>query len=265
MQDRYTLFIDESGEAGIEKIRSNSSGGASPYMTLGACLIPNHRLEFYRAVVESIRADIGKPTLHCSKLSHYQIVHFARSVIKDKIRLFGVISKKSTLGSYKSNIDGDSSKYYNKCSQYLLERVGWFLESRGIKADNVDIIFEEANIDYEKMKNLLRKCQRSPRWKNTEKLKNISVEKISTKKKNEECLLEIADLAAHSIYKCVDKYDKNFGIPEPRYLRELSNRFFGHPETKIVVGAGLYCVHSIEDIELDEDVKEIVVGLKADQ
>lgn len=264
MQDRYTLFIDESGEAGIERIRSSSSGGASPYMTLGACLIPNDRLDFYRALVGNVRADIGKPTLHCSKLRHYEIVHFARSVVKDKIRMFGVISKKSTLGTYRSDIEGDSSKYYNKCSQYLLERVGWFLESREINAENVDIIFEEANIDYEKMKNLLRACQRNPRWKNTEKIKNISVDKITTKKKTEECLLEIADLVAHSIYKCVDKYEKNFGIPELRYVRELSGRFFGHPETKIVVGAGLYCVHSIENIELDADVKEIVAGLKAD-
>lgn len=44
--------------------------------------------------------------------------------------------------------------YYNKCAQYLLERIGWFLESRKISSSNVQIIFEKANVDYDKMKNL---------------------------------------------------------------------------------------------------------------
>lgn len=160
MHDKYTVFIDESGEAGIEKVRSASSGGASPYMTLGAALIRNRSRKGVENSLEKIRQVLGKPTLHCSQIGHYQILHFARQITLQKMRLFGVISRKDTLGSYRDVIAADSDMYYNKCVQYLLERVGWFMEARGIPPENLDIVFEKANVDYEKMRNLLYACQK---------------------------------------------------------------------------------------------------------
>jgi hypothetical protein len=263
MQDFFTLFIDESGEAGIGKIRSASAGGASPYMTLGASLIRNQDRKRIVDTLAEISAKIGRSSLHCSQLKHYQLLHFVRQITKQHMRLFGVISRKATLGSYKTAIADDSSMFYNKCSQYLLERVGWFMEARNIPAENINIIFEKANVDYEKMRNLLQTCQSNPMHPNTKKLQHIDIGNITAKKKSEEPLLQIADLVAHALYKCVDKQDKNFYIPEPRYLRELAPLFFGHPETQTVVGAGLYCVHSTRDLKLDPDVEEVFNNMVA--
>ena len=181
------------------------------------------------------------------------------------MRLFGVISRKGTLGSYKAAIAADSSMYYNKCAQYLLERVGWFMESRKIPPENLDIIFEKANVDYEKMRNLLWTCQSSPKHPITNKLQYISISNISVRKKSEEALLQVADLVAHALYKCVDKQSNNFGILEPRYLRELAPCFFGHPDTQAVVGAGLYCVHSTRDLKLDSEVEEVLNSMVANK
>lgn len=263
MQNRFTIFIDESGEAGIAKVRSESSGGASPYMTLGASLISNRSRKAIEDTLEKIGTDIGKESLHCSQLKHYQLIHFVRQITKQKMRLFGVISRKETLGAYKVAISDNSGMYYNKCAQYLLERVGWFMESRKIPPENLDIIFEKANIDYEKMRNLLRSCQSNPQHQKTRKLQHIDIRNITEKKKSEEPLLQLADLVAHALYKCVDKQDKNFGIPEPRYLRELAPHFFGHPETRKVVGAGLYCVHRTSDLNLDSEVAEVFKSIVA--
>lgn len=160
-------------------------------------------------------------------------------------------------------ISSDSSKFYNKCAQYLLERVGWFMENRKIPVENLEIIFEKANIDYDRMRNLLRKCQRSPNHRNTEWLRHIDVDKIETRTKSEEPLLQLSDLVAHALYKCIDKQDKNYGITEPRYLRELSPHFFGHPDNQAVMGAGLYCVHSTNDLNLDPEVKDMLVSMIA--
>lgn len=262
MQDRFTILIDESGEAGIRKVRSESSGGASPYMTLGASLISNRSRKAIEDTLVRVSAEIKKP-LHCSQLKHYEILHFVRQVSRQKMRLFGVISRKATLGSYKSQIADDSSMYYNKCAQYLLERVGWFMESRKIAPENLDIIFEKANVDYDKMRNLLWTCQSTPKHPNTKKLQHIDICNIAVKKKTEEPLLQVADLVAHALYKCVDKQGKNFGIAEPRYLRELAPHFFGDPDTQAVVNAGLYCVHSIRDLKLDSDVEEVLKGMVA--
>ncbi|WP_188134286.1 DUF3800 domain-containing protein [Rhizobium sp. RU35A] len=263
MSERYTVFIDESGEAGIGKIRSETSRGASPYMTLGAVLIRNQSWVKITDALGRISADVNKSPLHCSQLNHYQILHFIRQIRKHQMRLFGVISQKSTLKEYKEVISEDSEKYYNKCVQYLLERVGWFMEARQIPRENLDIVFEKANVDYDSMCNLLRACQKTPKREFTKKLKNIDTYKISAKLKNEEPMLQVADLVAHALYKCVDKPEKNFGIPEPRYLRELSPLFFGNPDTQAVVGAGLYCVHNISQLNLDPDVAEVFMNMTA--
>ncbi len=153
--------------------------------------------------------------------------------------------------------------YYNKCAQYLLERIGWFMQARDIPAENLEIIFEKANTDYDKMRNLLRSCQASPKHRSTQWLRNIDIDNIVVKKKSEEPLLQVADLVAHALYKCVDKQDKNHGIPEPRYLRELSPHFFGHPDTHAVVGSGIYCVHTPAALKLDADVQILLEAMLA--
>lgn len=232
-------------------------------MTLGASLINNRSRKAIENTLEKIRDDINKKSLHCSHLKHYQLLHFIRVITQRKMRLFGVISRKDTLGGYKNTITDDSDKYYNKCVQYLLERVGWFMEARDIPPENLDIVFEEANVDYDKMRNLLWACQTNPQHRATKRLENIVISRIKVKKKNEEPLLQIADLVAHALYKAVDKHGQNYGIPEPRYVREMAPHFFGHPKTQAVVGAGLYCVHSTKDLKLDEDVEAILNAMKA--
>ena len=137
------------------------------------------------------------------------------------------------------------------------------MEARNISCDNVVIVFEKANIDYDKMKNLILTCQRNPIHQKTKYLMKINVNQIYVKKKREEPLLQIADLVAHSLYKCVDKSENNFGIVEPRYIRELSSRFFWNPEDDKIIGAGIFCVHSIKHLELDPDAEEIISNMKS--
>ena len=265
MKQRFTLFIDESGDSGIGAVRSeNTSRGASPYMTMGAALVLNESFEDIRNTLERVRIDIGKKQLHCAELNHYQKIFFIRELAAHKKRLFGVMSYKETLGGYKESIQDNSKLYYNKCAQYLLERVGWFMHDNGIPPENLDIVFEKGNFDYGKLKALLRKCQSNPQHQMTGKLKHIKVSNISVKTKSEEPLLAMADLVAHALYKCVDKQDKNHFIAEPRYLRELSNRFFGNPETQSVSGAGLYLVHNLKDLNLDPDVEEVISAMVAE-
>jgi hypothetical protein len=56
------LFIDESGEAGIRTVRSDSSSGASPYMTLGAALIHNSARNAIEDTLTNIASEFGKVT-----------------------------------------------------------------------------------------------------------------------------------------------------------------------------------------------------------
>lgn len=258
---KYTVYVDESGEAGLSTIRTASKGGASPYMTLGAAIIKNADEADIQSTIAKLLDDFGKSQLHCADLSHYQIIHFAKKIAENNLYLLGVISRKSTLGSYKNDISFDSKKYYNKCAQYLLERIGYFMESFEIKPNELEIIFEETNANYAKLKNLIRLCQNRPMHKNTRFLRNVDVNCISTAKKKEKNLLQIADLVAHALFKCVDKHPQLYNITEPRYIRELAPRFYGHPKSNKIVGNGIYCVHSTAQLKLDNDVKKTLDNL----
>ena len=65
----------------------------------------------------------------------------------------------------------------------------------------------------------------------------------------------MADLVAHSLYKCVDKPKSCFCLTEPRYLLEFRDRFFRDKISKKVIGKGIKPVHSLKDLNLDDDIK----------
>lgn len=230
-------------------------------MTLGGAIIRNTDIAKIRCYLSDIQKQMGLTHLHCSRMNHYQITKYARVASKLPLRFFGVISRKETLGNYKTAIANDHTKYYNKCVQYLLERVGLFMENRGIPQQDLSIIFEKANLDYEAMKNFILQCKANPIRPNTALLQNISLADSKQKTKDEEPNLQLADLVAHALYKCVDTPPKQYGIVEPRYLEELSPRFFGHPTSNKIVKGGLYCVHNTNQLRLDDNVKVILDNL----
>lgn len=261
---KFTVVIDESGEAGITKVRTAGARGASPYLTLGACIYHTSHEDILNQELERISGLFGKPDLHCSSLSHFQKVRYAREIRNSKFLAFGTISKKSTLGSYKNKIEEDSKRYYNKCAQYLLEQIGRFIERHKIIADDVDLIFEEGNFDYASLRNLVRKCQSNPIHENSKFLAHISANKIRSLRKKDLPTLSLADLIAHALYKCVDKPDKDCNIPEPRYLQELSRKFFAEKTSKSVLDYGIKCIHDIGELDLDIDIAAIIKNLKSE-
>lgn len=260
LASKYTLYIDESGEAGISKIRSSEARGASPYMVLGAALIPSVCETSINERLSRIADKLGKEFLHCNKLNHQQKVYFSREVSRERFLAFGVISYKDTLKAYSDAINKSSDLYYNKCSQYLLEKVSLFMHSNDENEGDIDIVFETGNFDYESFKNLIRKCQKSPIYKSTKLLRYIDTKKITSKSKSEESLLQLPDLVAHALYKCVDKNDGNYGIPEPRYLNELKSKFFQDTETGKIDGYGLKAVHNLKQLSLDPEILQIMRG-----
>jgi len=119
-----------------------------------------------------------------------------------------------------------------------------------ISADNLNIVFEKGNFDYNKMRGLIRSCQNNPLQQNTKNLEFIDANKIVEKEKSEEPLLQLADLVSHSLYRCVEGGE--FGVIECRYLNEIRDKFYQDKETNKAIGKGIYVVHKLKDLELDE-------------
>lgn len=263
MQRKYTLFIDESGESGISKVRTTNSPGASPYLTLGAALVPNDLLNETSLKLEKICEDLGKNYLHCQELNHRQKVYYARSIQNERVLYFGVISKKSTLGPYKEDIKSNSNSYYNKCAQYLLERVGLFMKENKVKPDQLSIIFEAGNFDYSALINLIKRCQETPLNSQVALLNYIDPLRIRKLQKHKAPLLQLADLSAHALYSCVNKSQANYHIPESRYLYELRSKFFKDKSTGSIIDRGVKPIHKLSDLGLDPEIHLFLSSLKA--
>ena len=237
-------------------------------MTLGAALIETEMLDRYRKYLQKVSNEIGKKSLHCRKLKHFQKVHYAKRVAQTPVRCFGVISLKSTLGWYKEEIDQSSNSYYNKCAQYLLERVGEYMEHNDIHSHKLDVIFETGNFDYEKLQRLIRKCQDKPTGATSNQtqqiklLRRIDADNIQNKPKEDEPLLQLADLVAHSLYKCVNKSKQHLNVLEPRYLIELRNRYHYDVTTKAIIGKGIKPVHRLSQLKLDTEIHGLLRNFK---
>lgn len=181
---------------------------------------------------------------------------------KHKVRLFGLISYKPTLGGYGEEIDWQPHKFYNKCAKYLLEMIGSYLSQVDTKLVEPRIVFEDRNHDFDAMRRYLMKVKENPHYQQSLGLSAINPFGLVTRKKGEEPLLKLSDLVAHSVYSCVNKTADNFGIVEPRYLYELSSRFAANANG-VVLGTGLKVIHSLKDLELDDSVEQGIERLRA--
>lgn len=224
-------------------------------MTMGGVLIKNDYLDDYRKILRELADLFGKPSLHCSKLSHNEICYFAKKLNELDLVIFGVVSLKTTLGTYRGTIKSNAKLYYNKCAHYILERVGMCFEEMGLTEDELSVCFEEGNFDYNKLRGLISKCRSNPMRPNTKFLKHVNSNAITAKEKSSEALLQFGDLVAHALFRCVDDGPRTFGITETRYVDEMRDRFWRSGAKTKAIGQGLYCVHKVADVGANPTVE----------
>lgn len=244
-------------------MQSNSSAGASRYMTLGAALVPKPYESDICNKLRDLASLFKKSDLHCSKLTHNQLVRYSRTVSDFKVLLFGVVSLKATLGAYKEDIGSDDKAYYNKCAQYLLERVGYFMANNNMDQAQLSVCFENGNFNYDALRGLISKCRRNPIHENTKYLSYVNPEYIKSCEKSESPLLQLGDLVAHAIYRCFDDDPSHFGVKEPRYLYEMRKRFFSNPLDGKVCNYGIFPVHKLDKVKPDPVIRTFFQNLSA--
>ena len=259
---KYSVFIDESGEAGIAKVRQEGSVGASPYFVVGAAVFQPASELNARNVLQDVKSKMRKVSWkHATDLSHTEKVYLGRELGRLPVRYFAVISNKDTLGEYKNFIETDAQKFYNKCLKYLLEIIFLYLSKDINSTEDVTVVLEERNHDYDAMLRYFHKVKENPIYKQSKSLRFFNPFSMIRKKKGEENLLEIADFVSHAVYQLANKTDRNFYIPEFRYFQEISSRFAGNERGQIL-GYGLKCIHSLGQLNLDPDIAALVRSAK---
>ncbi|MEY8830387.1 DUF3800 domain-containing protein [Sedimentitalea sp. XS_ASV28] len=259
---RCTVFIDESGDTGLKKVRQGTGNGASPYFVLAACVMPEATQILAKKMLKELEDTFGRHWKHATDLNHSQTVYFSRKSVELNLRFFAVVSKKATLEAYAEEISWKPHKFYNKCTQYLLERVGGYLRGKGLFDSDPDVVFEGRNHDFDALRRYVGKIKDDPQHAEAKNIQCFNPFGFVERAKHEEPLLKYADLAAHAVYQCVNKTPNNYNIPEPRYIAELQSRFGADVSGK-VLGAGLKCIHSIESIKFDADVRSKIESLRA--
>lgn len=167
-----------------------------------------------------------------------------------------MISNRSTLGEYNADIDGNAHKFYNKCAQYLLESICTYLKPHLNSDEDIDVRFEEMNHDYDKMRRFLGRIRENLIYPQSRSLSFLNPFGISTLKKGESEMLEVADFVAHAVYQCANRIEANFGIPEPRYFSEMSSRFAGC-DKGLPDGIGLKFIHDLASMQLEPEIEAL--------
>lgn len=229
---------------------------------MAAAVMPHATAIQARKLLLEVENRIPRKWGHATDLTHFQTVFFARSAAKLNIRYFAVISRKATLGEYANEISWNPHKFYNKCAHYLLECVGKYLAISGFDDDEPDVFFENRNHDFDTLIRYIGKIKETPHHENAIYLRKFNPFGFITREKKEEALLKFADLASYSVYQCVNKIEANFEIPEPRYLLEISQRF-GCDIKGLVLGTGIKCIHDLDSLLPDEDIKRMFGSLRA--
>lgn len=259
---KYTIFIDDSGDAGVEKVRTHNTPGASEFLTLGAVLMVTKNFQSHRDLLFEIKGAMNKNDIQCKNLNHFQKVYFAKKLASvNHIICFGVISKKSTLGNYAKRIENDSTKFYNKCCLYLFEMIGRFLRDSGISMDEIDFVMEEGNFQYQALRSYLRRCRDNPQYATSKMLAFLNPDNIIQVPWKDEELLTYADLVTHSLYKAVDKPASCLHQNETRYLNELKTKFVKSKSDGKIVGYGLKVIHKVSHLDLDDETSTFLTNL----
>ena len=265
--ETYTFYIDESGDSNTTKVRTEGTGGATPYMVLGGALVKDKDNELIKSELEDIKKTINK-SLHCAQLNHLQTRYFAKSITRLDVVLFGLISDKGTInkpsrnGVYSEQIGEDFWKYYHKCTVYLLEKLCHYMKENNISRDQINIVIEDSNsFKLQKFKNYIPTILHQPSWKEYKILNLIETNNIAVADKDEK-LLQLADIVAYSLFRCVDNNKSYYGIYETAYLNDLKNKFYHCSDTAKIVSKGIKPIHSLDELKLSDDVKNFFNNLK---
>lgn len=260
----FTIFIDESGDTGIAKLRDEEGGGSSPYFVMGAIILNRSTEIVATKVLDQLQSDFHKTKRwkHATNLSHIQKVHFAQAMASIHCRAYGLVSYKPTLEGYADEINWEPHKFYNKCIKYLLEIIARDLSRFSPNWEKQRIVVEKRNHDYDALRRFLSKVKDNPIYPQSKHLHSINPFALVAKEKSDEDLLRLADFVSHALYSCVNLTPDNFFTPEPRYLNEMIGRFAADERGR-VLGAGIKCIHKIEDMELTPEIRHLFPRLRA--
>lgn len=254
----YTCLIDESGDVGLDEVQPDPSYGPTQYFCMAAAFFQEKHRQHIEETLRKI--PFIKKTIECKKLSHFEKVSLCKTVSTLPVGLLGVISNKLSLLEYLPAAKKTNTHYYNKVTQYLLERIGETVSVFNVDAKNLNIKLEAREQKYDSLLYFIDKIQKNPLDPRSIPIRNINRFSISAVKKHDDFCLGLADIAAHALFCSVSRDKKVLGLSETRYVRELRSIFISDKKGK-VVPKGIKLIHSVKDMAIPDDEAEFFNNL----
>jgi len=218
---QFVVYVDEAGDAGLQKVRPIDPNGSSEWLVMSAIVIDRRRqlevVSWVREIRNALRITQG-PALHFRKLSNDRRIAVCQHFAQQPLRGFVMMSNKKNMRQHR-NVAAErmSSKqwFYNWCVRLLLERVTDWCEEYSIQKYGeprlAKIIFSESGKhSYEQTKAyyylLKRQARAGSTYLNKREIKHSVLDyRLVEKRRSDQIAgLQIADTFASAFNQSVD-------------------------------------------------------------
>ncbi len=240
--ERFHAYVDEAGDEGFGKLKTERCGGQSRWLALGAILVSEENdknLPKWRDAALQILAH-KKRDLHFNKLKHEQKVAISNILSEKPFGISVVCSDKieiTRLSAKRYETYKEKGHLYNYLTRFLLERLTDACAQKAERAGNkakLEITFSRRKgTDYSVMRDYLYLMRdgreklepfRSVNWS------VLNPEDIKVENHNKRAGLQIADVVTSATYAALEP--NLYGDVETRYSNIFRRRYL-RPDGKI--------------------------------
>ena len=252
MTHSFNVYIDESGDDGIGKFRQpGADGGASRWLTIGACVVRTSRDLELVGLRDEIRKECRPksktPVLHFKDLNHSQRRRACQMLAMKPLRIVCVLGLKDAPAA--ERFKGKNQLYFY-LTRYVIERVSWLCRDYRSQVKEGDgrakIVFSRrGGMNYDDFRDYLKRLKDSDETEIYWPV--IDIDAVEAQDHSRLAALQLADIAVSGITAAIER--DPFGNVEGGYLAALKPNIYSRNGNYL--SYGLKTLPNLNDAELD--------------
>lgn len=229
MSHSFNVYIDESGDDGMENFRApGRDGGASKWLVIGCCIVRASRdldlVQLRDDIKKECKPGSNKREIHFKDFNHAQRRRACQILSEKALRFSCVLGLKDAT---EAQAFKEKNQLYFYLTRFLIERVSWFCRDYRTQVKEGDgrakIVFSRrGGMSYpdfqEYLRNLKENHETQIHWP------VIDIEGVEAADHSRLAALQIADCGVSAVASAIEP-DK-FGNVEGSYISELSGNIY---------------------------------------
>lgn len=252
MSHSFNVYIDESGDDGMENFRQvGGGGGASQWLAIGACVVRTSRdldlVELRDRIRSECRTNSPKRDIHFKNLKHIQKRRACQILAGQPLRFSCVLGLKNTPNAAPFK---QKNQLYFYLTRFLIERVSWMCRDKRplVPEGNgrAKITFSRrGGLSYDGFREYLSKLKNEHQTEIYWPV--IDIEAVDAQDHSRLAALQIADCGVSAIAAAIEP--DIYGNVEQSYLHKIANNIYNRKGNYL--SYGLKCLPAIDLAELN--------------